>query len=67
MAIGAGMTSAITSPLHEEVMQAVLGADVMMGNDPDCTNWIAKYREPSADGSGRGARGNRGRRRRRSA
>jgi 5-methyltetrahydrofolate--homocysteine methyltransferase len=56
MAIGAGMTSAITSPLHAEVMQAVLGADVMMGNDPDCKNWIKKYREPSADGEGRGGR-----------
>ena len=40
MAIGAGMTSAITSPLHAEVMQAVLGADVMMGHDPDCANWL---------------------------
>jgi len=66
MAIGAGMTSAITSPLHPEVMQAVLGADVMMGNDPDCANWINKYREPSADGGGREGRGGR-RRRRRSA
>jgi 5-methyltetrahydrofolate--homocysteine methyltransferase len=63
MAIGAGMTSAITSPLHAEVMQAVLGADVMMGNDPDCKNWIKKYREPSAEGEGRGGR----KRRRRSA
>lgn len=66
MAIGAGMTSAITSPLHPEVMQAVLGADVMMGNDPDCANWIKQYREPSADGGGREGRGGR-RRRRRSA
>jgi 5-methyltetrahydrofolate--homocysteine methyltransferase len=56
MAIGAGMTSAITSPLHAEVMQAVLGADVMMGHDPDCTNWIRNYREPSARGEGRGGR-----------
>ncbi|MEZ5538123.1 MAG: dihydropteroate synthase [Thiolinea sp.] len=65
MAIGAGMTSAITSPLHAEVMQAVLGADVMMGHDPDCMAWIRKYREPAAEGSG-GARGGReGRRRRR--
>ena len=63
MAIGAGMTSAITSPLHPEVMQAVLGADVMMGNDPDCANWIRKYREPTAEGEGRGGR----KRRRRSA
>ncbi|PID48565.1 MAG: methyltetrahydrofolate--corrinoid methyltransferase [Proteobacteria bacterium] len=66
MAIGAGMTSAITSPLHAEVMQAVLGADVMMGHDPDCANWIRKYREPSAEGAGTRARGGReGRRRRR--
>ena len=56
MAIGAGMTSAITNPLHGEVMQAVLGADVMMGHDPDCARWIKKYREPVAEldaGSGR--------------
>jgi 5-methyltetrahydrofolate--homocysteine methyltransferase len=63
MAIGAGLTSAITSPLHTEVMQAVLGADVMMGNDPDCTRWIRKYREPSADGEARGRGGRRRRRR----
>jgi 5-methyltetrahydrofolate--homocysteine methyltransferase len=64
MAIGAGMTSAITSPLHPEVMQAVLGADVMMGHDPDCANWIRKYREPAAGGDGREGRGGRKRRRR---
>lgn len=64
MAMGAGMTSAITSPLHAEVMQAVLGGDVMMGHDPDCAAWIRKYREPAAEGGG--ARGGReGRRRRR--
>ncbi len=63
MAIGAGMTSAITSPMHAEVMQAVLGANVMMGHDPDCTNWIRKYREPAADGEQR-RRGGRRRRRR---
>jgi 5-methyltetrahydrofolate--homocysteine methyltransferase len=64
MAIGAGMTSAITSPLHPEVMQAVLGADVMMGHDPDCARWIRKYREPSVAGDGREGRGGRTRRRR---
>ena len=62
MAIGAGMTSAITNPLHAEVVQAVLGADVMMGKDPDCARWIARYREPGAPAGGRAAR--RGRRRR---
>ena len=66
MAISAGLTSAITSPLHTEVMQAVLGANVMMGHDPDCRAWIAKYREPAAEGEGRreGRRGGRRRRRR---
>ena len=65
MAMGAGMTSAITSPLHAEVMQAVRGGDVMMGHDPDCTNWIRAYREPTAEGEGRGGRraGRAGRRR----
>ncbi len=50
MAIGAGMTSAITSPLHGEVMAAVMGADVMMGHDPDCLRWIARYRDPLGEG-----------------
>ena len=65
MAMGAGMTSAITSPLHVEVMQAVRGGDVMMGHDPDCSNWIRAYREPAAEGEGRGGRraGRAGRRR----
>ena len=61
MAMGAGMTSAITSPLHPEVMQAVRGGDVMMGNDPDCANWIRAYREPPAEGACR-VRGGRRRR-----
>src|ERR1700704_288613 len=51
MAIGAGLTSAITNPLHAEVMQACLGADVMMGHDPHCANWITKYREVPAPGA----------------
>jgi 5-methyltetrahydrofolate--homocysteine methyltransferase len=55
MAMGAGMTSAITSPLHPEVMAAVRGGDVMMGKDPNCANWIKAYREPTAEG-GRGGR-----------
>ena len=33
MAISAGMTSAIMNPLHAEVKSAVMGADVLMGND----------------------------------
>lgn len=68
MAIAAGMTSAITSPLHEEIMQAVRGADVLMGHDQDCMRWIRKYREPvpemhASEAGGIGARRNRRRRR----
>ena len=62
MAIGAGLTSAITNPLHDTVMQAVSGADVMMGKDPDCVRWIGKYRETSASAT---TRRDRPRRRRR--
>ena len=61
MAIGAGLTSAITNPMVAELMQAVRGADVMMNHDPQCMNWIAAYREPPKEGAGGG------RRRRRSA
>ena len=64
MAIGAGLTSAITSPLHPEVMQAVLGADVMMGHDANCRAWIQNYRVPLPEGM-EGARGRRQGRRRR--
>ena len=65
MAIQAGMTSAITNPLHAEVVAASLGADVMLGKDPDCSRWIRKFREPTPEGLGAGRRGTgrRGRRR----
>ncbi|MBV1703689.1 MAG: dihydropteroate synthase [Hyphomicrobiales bacterium] len=48
--IGAGMTSAIMNPLHEEDVRAVMGANVVMGADANCAAWIAKYREPPAEG-----------------
>ncbi len=67
MAIASGMTSAITNPLHPEIVKACLAADVMMGHDPDCTQWIRKFREtPVAGADGEAARGRRevGRRRR---
>jgi 5-methyltetrahydrofolate--homocysteine methyltransferase len=47
-AMGAGMTSAIMNPLHTEIVRAIMGADVMMGHDPDCMRWIRKYREVPA-------------------
>jgi 5-methyltetrahydrofolate--homocysteine methyltransferase len=50
MAIGAGLTSAITNPLVAPLMQAVRGADVLMNHDEQCMNWISAYREPPKDG-----------------
>jgi 5-methyltetrahydrofolate--homocysteine methyltransferase len=41
MAIASGLTSAITSPLHPELRQAIAAADVLMGNDAHCSSWIA--------------------------
>jgi len=56
MAIGAGLTSAITNPMVAGLMQAVRGADVMMNNDPQCMTWITAYREPPKDGAPGGRR-----------
>lgn len=53
MAIGAGMTSAITNPLEPSLIQAVRGADVVMDHDEQCMNWIQAYREPAAEGGRR--------------
>ena len=70
MAACAGMTSAIMNPLHEEDMTAILGADVVLGHDPDCLRWIKRYREVPAGqtadnsaGSADGGRRRSGRRR----
>ncbi len=65
MAIQAGMTTAITNPLHAEVVAASLGADVMLGKDPDCSRWIKQFREPPAEGATARGTGRRGSRRRR--
>lgn len=63
MAMSHGMTSAIMSPLHQEVRDAVMAADVLAGHDEHCAAWIAAKREPAAEGAGRQRSG----RRRRSA
>jgi len=52
MAIGAGMTSAITNPLHLDVVRACMGADVMMGHDPDCARWIRRFRDQPPGSTG---------------
>jgi 5-methyltetrahydrofolate--homocysteine methyltransferase len=66
MAAGAGMTSAIMNPLHEEEMAGVMAANVLLGNDRDCMRWIRRFREqpPAAEGA-EAPRGRREGRRRR--
>ncbi len=66
MAIASGLTSAITSPLHEEVRSAIKAADVMMGHDAHCATWIAAQGDTPAAAQ-RGRRGGREGRRRATA
>ena len=59
MGISNGLTSAIMNPLHAEDIQAVMGADVMMGHDPHCMRWMRKFRDPNTvapEAVGRGRR-----------
>ena len=56
MAIANGMTSAITSPLHEEVRQAVMAADVLMGADAHAAAWIGRYGEGRSEAGSAGGR-----------
>jgi 5-methyltetrahydrofolate--homocysteine methyltransferase len=61
MAIASGLTSAITNPLHAEIVRACMSADVMMGHDPDCARWIRAFRDPptapqGSEGAGRARR-----------
>jgi 5-methyltetrahydrofolate--homocysteine methyltransferase len=44
MAIASGLTAAITNPIEPEIRQAILAADVMMGNDENCRTWIRANR-----------------------
>lgn len=81
MAIAAGMTSAIMNPCRPQEMEAVRGANVLAGHDPDCMGWISTYKDyrpgvtapaPAAvvvpgDGAGAGGRRRGGREARRGA
>ena len=56
MAIGAGLTSAITNPIEAEIKRAIMAADVMNGNDENCLTWIVANREPKPEGEAAGGR-----------
>ncbi len=63
MAIAAGMRCAITNPLADEVRQTVLAANVLLGQDENCAEWLAGHRRTGAATNDRSER----RRRRRAA
>lgn len=46
MAAGAGMTSAISNPLHTEVRKAIMASDVLLGKDQNAARWIMAHRSP---------------------
>ena len=55
MAIASGMTSAIMNPCRPQEMEAVRGANVLMGTDRDCMTWIRTYRDYAPRRERRGA------------
>ncbi|GAB4426959.1 MAG: methyltetrahydrofolate cobalamin methyltransferase [Anaerolineae bacterium] len=70
MAMAHGLTSAITNPLEAHIKEAILAADVMTGNDENCTNWIMASRQadqPQGEAAPPAGRERRERRRRRGA
>lgn len=48
MAIGSGLTSAITNPLEKEIVHSIKAANVLTGNDRDCAAWIRTFRAPAS-------------------
>jgi len=44
MAIAAGMTSAITNPLEEQIHKTILATNVLMGVDENCEAWLRAQR-----------------------
>ena len=52
MMVAYGLTAAIVNPLHDEVMAAISGAEVLTGQDRMCKRWIKRSRtrqEPLLD------------------
>ncbi len=61
MAMSHGMTSAITNPMHADVKNAIMAANVLCAADPNCASWIQANRDPGnvQEGEASGRRGGR--------
>lgn len=55
MAIAAGMTCAITNPINQQVRHAIYAADVFMGNDESCMNYLMAMRAAAAQAAAEAA------------
>jgi len=44
MAMGGGLTSAITNPIEASIMSSITATDVLLGHDANCRRWIANHR-----------------------
>lgn len=55
MAIGAGLTCAITNPIEPEIKKGIMAANLMMGYDENCLAWIAAHRDTIAEPTAQGA------------
>lgn len=62
MAAGAGLSSAILNPLHEDMMVGIRAANVVNGTDKECATWISTSRGQGAEEGRAGRRGGRRRR-----
>jgi len=49
MAIAMGMTSAITNPLEQTIRHTIYAADVLMGRDEYCMNYVTAMRAAAKD------------------
>ncbi len=65
MMIAHGLPSAITNPTESDIRTAIMAADVMTGNDENCTAWIAAQRKDSSAAEGEGGQRERRKERRR--
>jgi 5-methyltetrahydrofolate--homocysteine methyltransferase len=55
MAIAAGMTCAITNPIEPEIKKMILAANVYMGHDENCMDWLTYARSQQAAAAAGGA------------
>jgi 5-methyltetrahydrofolate--homocysteine methyltransferase len=49
MTVAAGITAVIANPLDERSLMGILAADLLVGNDEHCMNWISAHRKSAGE------------------